>query len=269
MKFSSASKYDVGSILWLPPKDEIPIEYHATANSIDDGCFNHPVVVLSVNRARTEVVVLIMTSFGGKDLQERHPRNTQTRSMYIPVHPSKAHPDNDSLLFLRGDGRLPRNSYVTLNPQRTIHGGILKPLRRSTCTLTTDSYKQLIKRVGFQPPPFHNRPPVAQPSQTPLPVREPLYDIPPVRQPLPEYVRPVVPQSRPAISSYPTPGRFTYVENRMSQPHVQTQRTQPLLPLHRFNERPAEEDPVPSCIIWGIMIIIIGAALLTLNYYKW
>jgi hypothetical protein len=53
-------KYDIGSIHWLPPRNEVPLEHlHATVH-IDSGCFNHPVVILWVNPLKTEAIILIV-----------------------------------------------------------------------------------------------------------------------------------------------------------------------------------------------------------------
>ena len=55
--------YSAGSIMWLPPKDRIPSEHLYAARDIDEGCFNHPVLVLSADRAQTEVIFLTVRSF--------------------------------------------------------------------------------------------------------------------------------------------------------------------------------------------------------------
>lgn len=60
MQSHTVPNYIVGSILWLPPKAEIPFEYRYEANTIEEGCFNHPVLILSVDQAKTEVVILIV-----------------------------------------------------------------------------------------------------------------------------------------------------------------------------------------------------------------
>jgi hypothetical protein len=52
--------YTSGAIFWLPPKSEIPTDHLMAASYIDEGCFNHPVLVLSADHARTEVVVLMV-----------------------------------------------------------------------------------------------------------------------------------------------------------------------------------------------------------------
>ena len=50
-----------GCILWLPKKDEMN-PYLALAPDIAEGCFNHPVVVLCVNRENRNATVLIVST---------------------------------------------------------------------------------------------------------------------------------------------------------------------------------------------------------------
>lgn len=49
-----------GSIHWLLPKDRIPSEHLLAAPEIDDGCLDHPVLILAANAARKEVAILIV-----------------------------------------------------------------------------------------------------------------------------------------------------------------------------------------------------------------
>lgn len=57
----NSSKMLAGCILWLPRKDQT--DQHVVIGSyIDDGCFNHPVVVLSVDLEGRTATVLIVSS---------------------------------------------------------------------------------------------------------------------------------------------------------------------------------------------------------------
>ena len=49
-----------GCILWLRKRDEIDAHLLATV-SIEDGCYNHPVVVLSANLVERTALVLIVS----------------------------------------------------------------------------------------------------------------------------------------------------------------------------------------------------------------
>lgn len=68
--------YDVpaGCILWLPAKDVVG--RHSVSADIGDGCFNHPVVVLSVNPVGKKATILIVSSLISKCQQflTRNPR---------------------------------------------------------------------------------------------------------------------------------------------------------------------------------------------------
>jgi hypothetical protein len=49
-----------GCILWLPKKDEID-EHLLVGVRMDDGCFNHPVVVLSADPVERKATILIVS----------------------------------------------------------------------------------------------------------------------------------------------------------------------------------------------------------------
>ncbi|KAH6613050.1 hypothetical protein C7974DRAFT_75248, partial [Boeremia exigua] len=145
-------KYDIGSIYWLPARDKIPLENLYATIHIESGCFNHPALILWVNSSGTDAIILLITSFGGKDLHVRHPHDTRARSLHLPIYPSNTHPDNGSRLFLKDDARLHRNSYVKIEHQRNVKTVLLVPLRRGACALRKDSYKQLVRHISFHPP---------------------------------------------------------------------------------------------------------------------
>ena len=54
-----------GYILWLPRKDEIDAQLLGDAE-IDDGCFNHPIVVLSTDQADGTATILIVSVYDPK-----------------------------------------------------------------------------------------------------------------------------------------------------------------------------------------------------------
>lgn len=49
-----------GSILWLPKKDDID-QRLLTGTNIDEGCFHHPVVILSTDSVEGNATVLIVS----------------------------------------------------------------------------------------------------------------------------------------------------------------------------------------------------------------
>ncbi|KAI1368165.1 hypothetical protein F5Y08DRAFT_335938 [Xylaria arbuscula] len=137
-----------GCIMWLPPKqDLVPID-----NEIDDGCCNHPVVVLSTAARAAKVDILIITSFGGLDIEAKYPNRPSARQDHLPIAPSKAHPDNGKLLFLKDPSHeLRKRSYVKTKNRHTILLASLQPYNRHgpEVFLSRRSYKVLIKHIQY------------------------------------------------------------------------------------------------------------------------
>lgn len=96
--------YNEGSILWLPRREVIPVMHKIHTPNMEDGCFNHPVVLLEVNKVRARAVILIVrilstylthhktlhlirskltslkiTSFNGNSISKKHSRNRIAR----------------------------------------------------------------------------------------------------------------------------------------------------------------------------------------------
>jgi hypothetical protein len=136
-----------------------------------------------------------MTSLGGKDLQERHPKNSKLRSHHVPIHPSNAHPDNGMRLYLIDNQKLPKNSYVQLKPRRTIKAALLKPWKHEKYQLSAKSLKTLKKHIGFKSP-WPSTIHVRQPCPSPPPEHNPWTGLnsnrtPPAIPYTPKYQRPV------------------------------------------------------------------------------
>ncbi|KAH6984270.1 hypothetical protein BKA56DRAFT_580821 [Ilyonectria sp. MPI-CAGE-AT-0026] len=138
-----------GKIMWLPKQGELQCDL-----GIDDGCYNHPVVVLSPFPESEKVVVLLITSLNGRALQDC--RWTQdVRAGHLPVHPCDPHPDSGKILRLRSDMELRKKSYVKtmrkikvpLDCLRGYHGR-----HALYCIFTAASYKELLESAQFQPP---------------------------------------------------------------------------------------------------------------------
>ncbi|KAI0530070.1 hypothetical protein GGR58DRAFT_494705 [Xylaria digitata] len=140
-----------GCIKWLPRKDElIPTE-----PDIEEGCCNHPVVVLSTQSRNGRVEILIITSFGGQDLETKYPTQLDARHDHLPIAPSNAHPDNNILLVLRDKSpKLKKNSYVKTREKFKIRLASLRPYNRQgpEVFLSERSYKILIKHIQFTEP---------------------------------------------------------------------------------------------------------------------
>jgi hypothetical protein len=106
---------------------------------VEEGIFNHPVVVISRPVDETEIVHFhIITSFGGKKLQEMYGKandfHQSRRSWYLPISPTPPHPDANSkkakkrfpTLELADNGLLRWDSYVNLRDVYKIEWSCLR-----------------------------------------------------------------------------------------------------------------------------------------------
>ncbi|KAF1993122.1 hypothetical protein P154DRAFT_389322, partial [Amniculicola lignicola CBS 123094] len=119
-----------GKILWLPMRDELPEKAVRRAHgkgAVEEGVYNHPVVIISRPEDDTRVVHFhVVTSFQGKKLHEIYPKanefHASRRSWYLPIGPAPAHPDANSkkakkrfpTLELANSALLRWDSYVNL-----------------------------------------------------------------------------------------------------------------------------------------------------------
>lgn len=122
--------------------------------SLSDGCYNHPIVILSPLARDGKVVILILTSFDGVDLATKH-RSAQIRQRYLPISPSPAHPDNKMLLHL-DHSSLPLRKASNVNTH-ALHTIVLTSLHpysnaRDDYVLSASSYQELIKYAKFEAP---------------------------------------------------------------------------------------------------------------------
>ncbi|KAI0544034.1 hypothetical protein F4679DRAFT_61350 [Xylaria curta] len=148
-----------GCIKWLPPKDELVV----SDTILDDGCYNHPVLLLTSHLPDGKAEIFIITSFGGVDLESRFPTQMEARRHHLPIAPSPTHPDNGILLVLRDQSyKLRKNSYVNTRDKRVVQVDILRPYnrRRPDPYLSKKSFKQLCQYANYEGPlittPFNN-----------------------------------------------------------------------------------------------------------------
>ncbi|KAI0435714.1 hypothetical protein F4803DRAFT_544586 [Xylaria telfairii] len=172
-----------GCIKWLPDKKKLK----STESNIDEGCFNHPVVILSTRPQNGWVKVLIITSFGDRDLEIKFPTQRLARLDHLPIAPSKAHPDNGVLLVLRAPSdEMRKKSYVKTRDIHNVLLSSLEPYNRGSpeIFLSKRSYQILVKCTQFVEP---------QDTQTPYEWDDTrIAQIPLYRQDLEEH-RPFVP----------------------------------------------------------------------------
>ncbi|KPM42502.1 hypothetical protein AK830_g4042 [Neonectria ditissima] len=115
-----------GRIMWLPKQEQL--QYDLT---IDDGCYNHPVVILSPYPQDEDVIVLLITSLNGRALQDCR-WTVDIRASHLPIHPCDPHPDSSKLLRLEANRELKKKSLA--------------------CSFSAASYKELLESAHFEPP---------------------------------------------------------------------------------------------------------------------
>ena len=216
-----ATIYEVGAILWLPSKDQIPGDLQSRTE-IDDGCFGHPALIIWINQGFTKATILIVstsqgglfasvtfvyqyrliphkiTSFNSRDLFEKHGNNKTARLDHLPIHPNNPHPDNGELLYLEGNAALPKKSYVKTGKQHTVDPFVLRSDRNSKGKLSKESLTVLIKYIKFTPPvePSPVFPAESSTLHSPQRSRPPYSDAPTHRSGLVEYSEVHISQAR-------------------------------------------------------------------------
>lgn len=156
----TAGVFIPGQLSYLPkrPNGE-PVSL--LSSEVPDGCFDHPVVILSTDQRKREAVVLILTSLRGKSLDEYSPISS-VRAFHLPIHPSPVHPDNGVLLFLDEGLELRKKTYVKTEFQRSISWELLQPEYREQrtgkqCRLRPDSFAKLLDYIGLEAPVRHGK----------------------------------------------------------------------------------------------------------------
>ncbi|KAF2662247.1 hypothetical protein K491DRAFT_710191 [Lophiostoma macrostomum CBS 122681] len=132
-----------GHILWLPPKKDLPERAVRRAHgkgAVEEGIFNHPVVVISRPAEEENLVHFhLITSFQGKKLHEIYGKanefHASRRSWYLPISPTPDHPDAVSkkarkrfpTMQLRDDAALRWGSYVNIRHIYKVEWAHLRP----------------------------------------------------------------------------------------------------------------------------------------------
>jgi len=191
-----ATIYEVGAILRLPSKDQIPGDLQSRTE-IDDGCFDHPALIIWIDQGFTKATILIITSFNSRDLFEKHGNNKAARLDHLPIHPNNPHPDNGELLYLEGNAALPKKSYVKTGKQHTVDPFVLRSDRIIKGKLSKESLTVLIKYIKFTPPvePSPVFPAESSTLHSLQRSRSPYSDAPTHRSGLAEYSKVHIPQA--------------------------------------------------------------------------
>ena len=193
-----------GSILFLPEKDPHRPYSHVVASDsglIEDGQYNHPVLIFAVNRDKTRVLALIVhrtppnapllsssppphfqfpytnpsqlptaagrpisTKFRDSEPPRSNDHILRLRRQYLPIYPAP-HPDLDISLHLANNLFLKRNSYINIGTSLMIETRLLRSMWEGPRRLKKSSFKELQKHVPFTIPDGFS---VATPSVPPV-----------------------------------------------------------------------------------------------------
>ncbi|KAI1114018.1 hypothetical protein F5Y14DRAFT_451416 [Nemania sp. NC0429] len=141
-----------GLIQWLPRKGE----FRETNSTIEDGSFDHPVVILSSKARNGMVEILILTSLKGVDFETKFPYpKAPARRHHLPIAPLPAHPDNRILLVLKDPTReLRKKSYVKTGTTHSVRLASLKPYSNTDpkIYLSEHSYRTLVDYIHYSEP---------------------------------------------------------------------------------------------------------------------
>ncbi|KAI1846920.1 hypothetical protein JX265_004889 [Neoarthrinium moseri] len=155
-----------GYIAWLPRRD------CTNANlGLDEGCYNHPVVIISPLVQGDEVGIFLITSLDDNDLATKY-RSKNTRLNYLPIAPSNFHPDNGKLLYLEDQAKLRKKSYVNTGRQYRVPLSSLHPYCNTGRVFVLDkhSYQELICYAGLNVPELDSRVSSSQPIGSSVPL---------------------------------------------------------------------------------------------------
>ncbi|KAL8792014.1 MAG: hypothetical protein Q9195_005355 [Heterodermia aff. obscurata] len=160
---SAPTDVKAGSILFLPRKVQVRLYSDVLASdseAIEEGQYNHPVLIFAVSRDKTRVLALILTTFGNTPISTKFPDRDSSRSnahilrirrLYLPIHPAE-HPDPLITLRLADNLTLNRNSYVRIETPVIIETRLLRHLYVGPRRLKKGSFKELQTQVQFQIP---------------------------------------------------------------------------------------------------------------------
>ncbi|KAH7389334.1 hypothetical protein DE146DRAFT_160349 [Phaeosphaeria sp. MPI-PUGE-AT-0046c] len=132
-----------GRVLWLPAKEDLPERAVRRAHgkgAIEEGIFNHPVVVVSRPAEESNVIHFnLITSLQGRRLDQLYNKSNEfhasRRSWYLPIFPTPDHPDALSkktkkrfpTLELANQETLRWDSYVNIRHVYKIDLSLMRP----------------------------------------------------------------------------------------------------------------------------------------------
>ncbi|KAK1590398.1 uncharacterized protein LY79DRAFT_590363 [Colletotrichum navitas] len=118
-----------GKIMWLPSRNSIPSNLLEPV--LDNGAYNHPVVIMSNNTSPEGLVeVFLITSFGTRSIAEAFDHKWKHWLQYTPIEPA-FHPEVAQLRLIEGSQRLEKPSYVNTRQAHMVQLAALRPHRGS------------------------------------------------------------------------------------------------------------------------------------------
>ncbi|KAF2127347.1 hypothetical protein P153DRAFT_268634, partial [Dothidotthia symphoricarpi CBS 119687] len=160
-----------GRVFWLPSREELPERAVRRAHgkgAIEEGIYNHPVVVVSRPAEEDNVVHFhLITSLQGKKLDQLYNKanefHASRRSWYLPISPTPDHPDATSkksrkrfpTLELANGATLRWDSYVNIRHVYKIDWSLLRTYANSETPHTQlfefegESMRRLLAKSKF------------------------------------------------------------------------------------------------------------------------
>jgi hypothetical protein len=134
--------------MMLPKKAEIE-ERITNTLTIENGIFNHPVVILSKEVYLGKVAIFVVTSFDNTPIERRH-HDPVRRQSYLPIHPA-THPDTSRILIAAHGKTMKKQSYVNTKNIHEIPYIALRPCwRDGDLHLEKESVRLLVSELWKQ-----------------------------------------------------------------------------------------------------------------------
>ncbi|KAF6816338.1 hypothetical protein CSOJ01_02961 [Colletotrichum sojae] len=143
-----------GVIRWLKAKEDIA---EGLRPDIEDGVYNHPVVIISGDVRGDRLVVFMVTSLASRTLDKAcaDRRYAASRDRYLPIFPSP--PSNGIQLHLTKDSPpLSKDSYVSMGDMFQVAPDALRPYKirafgRAETRLEEESFRVMMELAQRQP----------------------------------------------------------------------------------------------------------------------
>ena len=141
-----------GCILWLPPKADVGEIADPRLSTRDPAFFDHPILVLDVEIAGPRdatVRFAKLTSLRRKPLEHVHP--AAHRDRYLPIFPTKPHPNRSTLLRLENEKSkrgMIDTCYVSVG--EGVFGLDYRALRCYAAGQKADGYRHRLQKDSFE-----------------------------------------------------------------------------------------------------------------------